>query len=77
MVCHIAHALELRQLLQQGFFDASLERLVNGAAALTTTTKLQYGVLVLGNLDQADLATMGCQRGVHFVIQDIIDAVTR
>ena len=45
VIGHVTHALELRQLLQQGFFHASLERLVDSAAPLATSAKLQHRVL--------------------------------
>ena len=75
VIGHIAHALELRQLLQKSSLDAVFQGDIHRAASLATAAESQHREVVLGDLDQGHLAPVGRQRGIHFVVQHVIDAI--
>ena len=75
VIRRISNAGQFWHLIHQGFFNAMLERDVYRRTTLTTAAKLQHRDFVGGDFDQGNLTTMSGQTRVHFVVQDVIDAV--
>ena len=59
VVCRVAHACQLRYLLQQRFFDAAFKGHIDRTAPLASPTKTQDCKLIVGHFDQGHLTTMG------------------
>ncbi len=72
----ILDAVELaREFLQQLLLDPLFQGVVDHGATVATAAKLQDGQLVLGQLDQGDLAAVTGQHGVHLGHQHVLDTV--